>query len=131
VGYANQPESVSASDGLRLDGAWVTAAVRCAPPDNRPERAERDQCLEHLRHELDLLQDRRVLVALGQFSLNALAQLLGLRPRPRFAHLAEHELPGGELLLCSYHPSQQNTFTGKLTEEMLDAVFIRARAVAG
>jgi uracil-DNA glycosylase family 4 len=131
AGYANQPQSVSKSDGLRLDGAWVTAAVRCAPPANKPERAERDQCLGHLRYELDLLRDCRVLVALGQFSLDALAHLLGLRPKPRFAHLAEHELADGQLLLCSYHPSQQNTFTGKLTEEMLDAVFARARALAG
>jgi uracil-DNA glycosylase family 4 len=131
AGFANQPQSTSVSDGLELDGAWVTAAVRCAPPANKPEREERDRCIPYLREELDLLTDRRVVVALGQFAANVVADVFGVRPRPRFAHLAEHELPGGELLVCSYHPSQQNTFTGKLTEEMLDAVFCRARAASG
>jgi uracil-DNA glycosylase family 4 len=130
AGYASRPESVSRSDGLRLEGAWVTAAVRCAPPANKPDRAERDACAGYLRTELTLLTESRVLVALGQFATFALADLVGLRPRPRFAHLAEHPLPDGRLLLCSYHPSQQNTFTGKLTEPMLDAVFERARALS-
>jgi uracil-DNA glycosylase len=127
AGYANQPVSTSADDGLALDGAWVTAAVRCAPPANSPTRAERDRCLPYLRRELDLLTEARVIVALGGFACSALGGLLGLKPRPRFGHLAERPIPGGRTLLCSYHPSQQNTFTGTLTEPMFDAVFARAR----
>jgi uracil-DNA glycosylase family 4 len=127
AGYANQPESTGVDDGLELRGAWVTAPVRCAPPANKPTTAERDACRPYLRQELELLAERRVLVALGQFACTSLATLYDLRPRPRFAHLAEHELPDGRVLLCSYHPSQQNTFTGTLTEPMFDAVFTRAR----
>ncbi len=127
AGYANQPTSVSADDGLELDGAWVTAAVRCAPPDNRPSPQERTNCLGYLEKELVLLSGAPVVVALGALATATLASVFGLRPRPRFGHLAEHPLPGGRTLLCSYHPSQQNTFTGRLTEEMLDAVFSRAR----
>jgi uracil-DNA glycosylase family 4 len=130
AGYANSPRSESKSDGLALRDAWVTAAVRCAPPANKPDRSERDACAPYLRAELDLLRECRVVVALGQFAAVAVADLLGVRPRPRFAHLAEHPIPGGRTLLCSYHPSQQNTFTGKLTEPMLDAVFERARALS-
>jgi uracil-DNA glycosylase len=129
AGYANQPQSVSVDDGLRVRGAWVTAAVRCAPPGNRPTTDERDACLPYLGRELALLRSLRVVVALGGFACSALAQVLDVRPRPRFAHLAEHPLPGRRVLLCSYHPSQQNTFTGTLTEEMFDAVFARARAL--
>jgi len=129
AGYANQPESVGRDDGLRLTGAWISAAVRCAPPANKPTPAERDACLPYLRGELELLGEVRVLVALGQFATGVLTALFGLRPRPRFGHLAEHRLPDGRLLLCSYHPSQQNTFTGTLTEAMFDAVFARARAL--
>ena len=127
AGFANQPTSERADDGLRLSGAWVAAAVRCAPPANRPTPDERDRCLPYLGRELALLTDVGVLVVLGQFAHDALARLLGLRPRPRVAHLAEHALPDGRTLLCSYHPSQQNTFTGTLTEEAFDAVFTRAR----
>ncbi len=127
AGYANQATSVSADDGLELDGVWVTAAVRCAPPDNRPTPAERANCLGYLEGELGLLGGVRVAVALGGLATSALASVFGLRPRPRFGHLAEHLLPGGRTLVCSYHPSQQNTFTGRLTEGMLDAVFSRAR----
>jgi len=130
AGYANQPESVSRDDGVELKGAWVSAAVRCAPPGNKPTPEERDNCLPYLRRELELLEHLVVLVALGQFATNVLASLYGLRPRPHFAHLAEHELPDGRVLLCSYHPSQQNTFTGTLTEPMFDAVFERARILA-
>jgi uracil-DNA glycosylase family 4 len=129
AGYANQPESTSLDDGLVLQGAWVTAAVRCAPPANKPTPAERDQCLAYLRRELDLLTDVRVLVVLGQFACSVVAGLYSLRPRPSFGHLAEYPLPDGRVLLCSYHPSQQNTFTGTLTEPMFDAVFARARAL--
>jgi uracil-DNA glycosylase family 4 len=127
AGYANQPTSVARDDGLTLSGAWVNAAVRCAPPANKPTPAERDTCLPYLRRELRLLTSVRVVVVLGAFAAQVVAGALGLRPRPRFGHLAEHPLPDGRTLLCSYHPSQQNTFTGTLTEAMLDAVFSRAR----
>ena len=129
AGFANQPTSERADDGWRLTGAWVAAAVRCAPPANRPAPDERDRCLPYLGRELALLQEVAVVVVLGQFAHDALCGLLGVRPRPRFAHLAEHRLPDGRTLLCSYHPSQQNTFTGKLTEAAFDAVFSRARAL--
>ena len=127
AGFANQPSSERVGDGLRLSGAWVAAAVRCAPPANRPTPAERDACLPYLARELDLLTELSVVVVLGKFAHDAVAGLLGLRPRPRFAHLAEHPLPMGRTLVCSYHPSQQNTFTGTLTEPAFDAVFSRAR----
>ncbi len=127
AGFASQPTSVHAGDGLRLGGAWVTAAVRCAPPANKPSPDERDRCLPYLARELALLDRVRVIVVLGRFAHDALCGLLGLRPRPRFAHLGEHRLADGRTLLCSYHPSQQNTFTGTLTEEAFDAVFARAR----
>jgi uracil-DNA glycosylase len=130
AGYANQAESRSVGDGLALAGAYVSAAVRCAPPANKPTTDERAQCLPYLERELSLLERTRVLVALGKFACDAVAALYALSPRPRFAHLAEHPLPDGRVLLCSYHPSQQNTFTGKLTEPMFDAVFARARALA-
>ncbi|MGI9032133.1 MAG: uracil-DNA glycosylase [Acidimicrobiales bacterium] len=131
AGYANQPTSVSADDGLVLTGAWVSAAVRCAPPANKPTPAERDACLPYLGRELDLLTEVAVIVALGRFAHDAVCALLGVRPRPRFAHLAEHPLADGRTLLCSYHPSQQNTFTGTLTEAAFDAVFARARELEG
>ena len=130
VGYANQPVSEHRDDGLRLSGAYVTAAVRCAPPGNRPTTGERDNCSPYLERELTLLHDARVVVALGGFACGVLASLAGLRPRPRFGHGVEAALPGGRTLLCSYHPSQQNTFTGRLTEAMFDAIFDRARELA-
>ncbi len=129
AGYANQPESRARDDGLELAGAWITAAVHCAPPANVPTPEERRTCLGHLRRELDLLEHARVVVALGQIAAQAVARSYDLRPRPTFGHLAEHDLPDGRVLLCSYHPSQQNTFTGTLTEPMFDAVFTRARAL--
>jgi uracil-DNA glycosylase family 4 len=129
AGYANQPTSVAADDGLRLDGAFVTAAVRCAPPDNKPTPAERDTCFPYLAAELGLLVEARVYVALGAFALQALGTAFGLRPRPRFGHLAEIALDDGRTIVCSYHPSQRNTFTGLLTTERFDAVFARARAL--
>lgn len=131
AGYANRPESRAANDGLTLTGAWITAAVRCAPPANKPTGTERDTCLPYLGTELELLTGSRVLVALGGIACDAVARLYAMAPRPRFGHLAEHVLPDGRTLLCSYHPSQQNTFTGRLTEPMLDAVFARARELAG
>jgi uracil-DNA glycosylase family 4 len=127
AGYANQPTSVSLDDGLRLDGAYIAAAVRCAPPANKPTPDERDRCVPYLVRELALLTELRVIVVLGQFAYDVVARMLGVRPRPRFGHGAEVALANGVVLLCSYHPSQQNTFTGTLTEPMFDAVFTRAR----
>jgi uracil-DNA glycosylase family 4 len=129
AGYANQPTSVSRDDGLQLIGAYVGAAVRCAPPDNKPTIDERDRCLPYLLRELDLLVGLRVIVVLGQFAYDVIARTLGVRPRPKFGHGVEVPAPGGRTILCSYHPSQQNTFTGKLTQPMFDAVFARARAL--
>jgi uracil-DNA glycosylase len=133
---ANQPTSERADDGLRLEGAYVTAVNRCPPPGNRPTTEERDNCLPYLVRELRLLGSARVLVPLGAYawagSLLALAEL-GTelpRPRPRFGHGTEAEVGPYALLGC-FHPSQQNTFTGKLTEPMMDAVFARARELAG
>ncbi|MDP9005457.1 MAG: uracil-DNA glycosylase [Actinomycetota bacterium] len=127
AGFANQPTSVHREDGLSLHGAYVVAAVRCAPPGNRPTTTERDTCAPYLARELALLTEVQVVVALGAFATQVVAALVKVRPRPRFGHGVEASLPGGRTLLCSYHPSQQNTFTGTLTEEMFDAVFTRAR----
>ena len=103
--------------------------MHCAPPANKPTPAERDTCAPYLSRELALLTEARVVVALGQFAWQAVSTHYGLRPRPAFGHLAESPLPDGRTLLGSYHPSQQNTFTGKLTVPMFDAVFDRARAL--
>lgn len=130
AGLANQPESLHREDGLELRGAWVASAVRCAPPDNKPLPAERDNCRTFLQRELALLTELRVVVCLGAFAHEAACTEFGLRPRPRFGHLAEALAPNGLTLLCSFHPSQQNTFTGRLTEPMLDAVFARAAELA-
>jgi len=136
AGYANRPRSERRGDGLRLDGAYVTAVVRCAPPANKPTPAERDRCLPYLERELELLDECRVIVALGAFGWDGVlraARALGVampRPRPRFGHGAEADLGRWRLLGC-FHPSQQNTFTGRLTEPMIDAVFARARELAG
>jgi uracil-DNA glycosylase len=130
TGFANQPTSLHRGDGLRLEGAFVAAAVRCAPPANKPLPAERDNCLPYAAQELTLMQPR-VIVCLGAFAWDAACRLLALRPRPRFGHGAEFVPPDGQpVLLGCYHPSQQNTFTGKLTEPMIDAVFARARQLA-
>ncbi|MBI2709369.1 MAG: uracil-DNA glycosylase [Actinobacteria bacterium] len=127
AGYANQPTSVARDDGLRLTGAWITAPVRCAPPANKPLPEERDRCQTYLQRELALMPDARVLLVLGSFAYQVTCGLLGVPPRPRFGHGVEVAAPGGRTVLCSYHVSQQNTFTGKLTPEMLDAVLLRAR----
>jgi uracil-DNA glycosylase len=129
TGFANQPESVRADDGLELRNAFVAAAVRCAPPANKPLPAERDNCLPYAAEELELLRPS-VLVCLGAFAWDAACRLLGVRPKPKFGHGAEFEVPDGPILLGTFHPSQQNTFTGKLTEPMLDAVFERAKLLA-
>src|SRR3954470_21410165 len=138
AGLANQPTSVSVDDGLRLQDAYIAAVNRCPPPQNRPTTEERDNCLPYLVRELRLLRSAAVIVALGSFawtgSLLALAALGAElpRPRPRFGHGAEARLVTAEdgrewSLVACFHPSQQNTFTGRLTEPMLDAVFARAR----
>ena len=130
AGYANQPESTHRDDGLTLTGAYVSAVVRCAPPANKPATKERDNCLPYLARELELLPGVRVIVPLGGFAYQNLARLLDVKPRPAFGHGVEVALDDGRTIVCSYHPSQQNTFTGRLTEEMLDAVFSRARTLA-
>jgi uracil-DNA glycosylase family 4 len=132
VGLANQPASTHRGDGLNLRGAYVAAAVRCAPPGNKPLPDERDRCARFLHRELGLLPELRVIVALGAFAwaaaLRAVEATGGapVRPLARFGHGAEAAV-GGYTLLGTYHPSQQNTFTGRLTPEMLDAVLRRAR----
>ena len=130
AGFANQPTSTHSGDGLRLDGAFIAAAVRCAPPANRPLPVERDNCLPYASEELRLLAGVRVIVCLGGFAWDAATRLYALRPRPRFGHGAEYPITGGPALLGCFHPSQQNTFTGRLTERMLDDVFERAQALA-
>ncbi len=125
AGFASKPVSRSRDDGLILYDAWISAAVRCAPPQNRPTPAERDACLPYAARELELL-DAEVVVCLGAFAWDAALRLYGVRPKPKFAHGAEHE-EGTVTLLGCYHPSQQNTFTGVLTPAMLDAVLARAR----
>lgn len=134
AGLASSPVSRHAGDGLRLSGLYVAAAVRCAPPANRPTIEERDRCAPYLVRELELLTSVRVLVALGAYAWDAALRtmaVLGHRPaaKPRFGHSAEAKV-GPYRLLGSYHPSQQNTFTGKLTASMLDTVVARATALA-
>jgi uracil-DNA glycosylase family 4 len=134
AGFANQPTSTHRGDGLRLCDCYITACVRCAPPENRPTTEERDTCLNYLVEELRLLRRVRVVLCLGSFAwegaLRALRELGCRAPRkPRFAHGAEAQVGSYRLLGC-YHPSQQNTFTGRLTEAMLDAVLGRARELA-
>jgi uracil-DNA glycosylase family 4 len=135
AGFASQARSEHRDDGLRMRGAYITAVNRCPPPANRPTPAERDNCLPYLVRELRLLKGARVVVALGSYAWDGAlraARELGEgvpRPKPRFSHGAEARV-GRFRLLGSYHPSQQNTFTGKLTQPMLDAVFERARELS-
>jgi len=137
AGFGNQPTSTHSADGLELTDILVTAAVRCAPPANKPTPSERDTCRAWLDQELDLLDRLRVIVALGSIAYVQTLRVLGARgieipkPRPRFGHAVEVPLDADLTLLCSYHPSQQNTFTGRLTEEMFDRVWDRARILAG
>jgi uracil-DNA glycosylase len=136
AGLANQATSVSRDDGLRLHGAWVTATVRCAPPANKPTPQERDECLPWTVAELGHLTGLRVVVCLGAFAWDAALRLRAAlghqrpRPRPRFGHEAVFDDGQWLTLVGCFHPSQQNTFTGKLTEPMLDSVFRRARELA-
>jgi uracil-DNA glycosylase family 4 len=136
TGFANQPTSVHRHDGLRLRGLYIAAVNRCCPPGNRPTPVERDTCLPYLVRELGLLDRLRVMVALGSFAWDGAIRAVAARgasaprPRPRFGHGAEAEVGPYRLLGC-YHPSQQNTFTGVLTEGMMDSVFSRAREISG
>jgi uracil-DNA glycosylase family 4 len=135
TGFASQPSSVAVDDGLTLIGLYVAAVVRCAPPDNKPLPQERANCLPYLVRELHLLSGARVVVALGAFAWDGAIRALhnlghGTSPKPSFGHLAEARI-GSYTLLGSYHPSQQNTFTRRLTPPMLDAVMVRARLLAG
>ena len=136
AGYANQPTSVDRGDGLRLEGAYITAVVRCAPPANRPTPGERDNCLPYLARELELLgtagrwSRSAPSPGTGRCGRCAISAPRSPRPKPRFGHGAEAEVAEWTLLGC-YHPSQQNTFTGKLTEPMIDAVFARAGNLVG
>lgn len=132
AGLASQPSSTAREDGLRLRGVYITAAVRCAPPGNRPTRTERENCREFLEAELALLGSLRVAVALGSFGYGQLLRVLAARgfelptPRPGFAHGREVRVGHRLHVLASYHPSQQNTFTKRLTEPMFDAIWARA-----
>lgn len=128
TGFANQPESVSSTDGLKLTNCYITAPVHCAPPDNKPTREEIETCREYLRRELVLLKNVRVVVVLGRIALDAYRAIREL-PRLDFAHGLVHDLD--PTLICSYHPSQQNTQTGRLTAEMLRQVFEEARRRVG
>ncbi len=130
AGYANQPTSTRRDDGLQLTGAYISACVRCAPPANKPTPQERDTCLPYLARELRLLTRVKVIVCLGKFAYDGLSPLIGLKRRPPFGHGVEVQTSDGRTVLCSFHPSQQNTFTGKLTVPMFDDIFQRARALA-
>jgi len=128
AGFANIPTSQRPDDGLELTGAYIVAAVRCAPPDNKPTPEEVARCLPHLDAELDALPDVRVVVALGKIGFDAYLQLLrsrgaAVRPKPAFSHGSVARLPNGQVLVGCYHPSRQNTNTGRLTAHMMDAVF--------
>ena len=134
-GFASSPESVSRHDGQHLSGCWITAAARCAPPDNKPTPAELARCRPYLAGELALLTRTRVVLVLGRIGHDAWLRASGwwerlpARERPRFAHGAETRLADGTTLLASFHPSRQNTQTGRLTRDMWRRVFARARAL--
>lgn len=130
AGLANQSESVAADDGLRLTDAWVTSAVKCAPPDNKPTPTERDACAGFLTRELAALRSIEVVICLGTFGFDAALRHYRVKPKPKFGHGVEITVDGGPVLLGCYHVSQQNTFTGRLTEPMLDAIFARANDLA-
>lgn len=127
AGFASQSESVGKKDGLVLHDAWVSSVVRCAPPENKPTNDERDTCLQFFQRERALLKKVVVVVCLGKFAYDAVCKEWGIAKRPKFAHGVEVTTDDGLNIVCSFHPSQQNTFTGKLTEPMIDEVFTRAR----
>ena len=130
VGLASQPEAVGRDDGMELDDVFITAPVKCAPPANKPTPDERATCRPFFQREVAALERVRVVVALGRIGYVAAAAEFGLRPRPDFGHGVEAPLSDGRTILCSYHGSQQNTFTGRLTGPMFDAVLNRARGLA-
>ncbi|GMR12004.1 MAG: hypothetical protein BMS9Abin29_0191 [Gemmatimonadota bacterium] len=136
AGLSNQPEGRRRDDGLELRGVYVTAAVRCAPPDNKPTPEERRNCRPYLERELDQLGMVRVIVALGGFAFSQIMRIyrdrgMGIvRPAPRFGHGVEVVLGEGTILVGSYHPSQQNTFTGRLTESMFDSIWLKAKELS-
>ncbi|HEY9746070.1 MAG TPA: uracil-DNA glycosylase [Oculatellaceae cyanobacterium] len=131
AGFANQPESRNLSDGLFLKDCYITAAAHCAPPENKPTRQEIANCRPYLSNELQLLKNLRVVIALGKLAFDTILKepqlAWGSGKKPQFGHGLVYELPSGLTLIGSYHPSQQNTFTGKLTEPMFDVVFSQAR----
>jgi uracil-DNA glycosylase family 4 len=135
AGFANQPTATHSEDGMILSDCFISAAVRCAPPMNKPTPQERDACKRYLQEELKVMPGVRVMVALGKFAFDQLWRILRdegealAAPRPRFRHGLEVTIHPGLALLASFHPSQQNTFTGKLTEEMFDQIWDRARAL--
>jgi uracil-DNA glycosylase family 4 len=131
AGYASQPEATTRDDGLTLDGAYITSPVKCAPPANKPTAEEKTACRPFLERELELLTGARVFLVLGGIGYAAACQEFGVSPRPRFGHGVEVPIGDGRTILCSYHVSQQNTFTGRLTPEMFDAVLHRAREIGG
>jgi uracil-DNA glycosylase len=137
AGFASQPTSLHRADGLELHDAWVTSAVKCAPPDNKPLPPERDACACFIRRELALLPGVRAIVCLGGFAYEAAVRLLREagytlpHPLPKFGHGVRVPVEGGPTLVLSYHPSQQNTFTGRLTPQMLDDIFTSAREIIG
>lgn len=135
AGFSNQPHSIHKEDGLKLKDCWISCVVRCAPPDNKPEPAEVERCSSFMKTELSLLKNTRIYLALGQIALNAswphLVERFQIqkKSKPKFSHGGKLELAPGVYLLMSYHPSQQNTFTGRLTEPMFDRIFSEARAL--
>lgn len=140
AGFASQPTSVHRDDGLKLKDCYITAAIHCAPPDNKPLPDELSNCRPYLLREIELLRQVRVVVALGRLAFATALTSIGLAAndktarrmaRPKFAHAAECRLRNGAMLIASFHPSQQNTFTGRLTEPMLDQIFTRARELIG
>lgn len=130
VGYASQNTATSREDGMKLTGAYITAPLRCAPPQNKPTAEELNNCRSFFKRELELLENVKVILALGGIGYSAIAKEFDLRPKPKFMHGLEVLLPDQRILLCSYHVSQQNTFTGRLTEEMFDTVLMRARELS-
>lgn len=128
---ANQPESVSMDDGLKLKGVYITSPVKCAPPANKPIPQEKANCQKFISQEIQCLTKVEVFLVLGSFAYTALAEILGIKPKPKFAHGLEVKAPSGQTIVCSYHCSQQNTFTKKLTQPMFDNVIRRAKKISG
>lgn len=129
VGLASQPESISAEDGMQLRNVYIGAAVRCAPPDNKPKPQEFENCRFYLVREQNALKNANVIIALGSLAYDSVKKVLRIENYryPPFGHGQKAILPGGKMVLCSYHPSQQNTFTGKLTRDMFLSVFKQAK----